>query len=82
VQKKTDSSECEVEVCETHYGHELELGHLTLSKTEQRVIANKRKAGIPKERVLNDIRESIGMYLSNEVYVVTCQNHNNHAGSS
>lgn len=58
--EKADMTECEVDICKTHYGHETQLGHLKISNTEKVLIASKRKAGITKERILQDIRESIG----------------------
>ena len=61
--EKTDSTECEADICKTHYGHEMQLGHIKIATTEKVLIASKRKAGITKERILQDIRESIGIIL-------------------
>ena len=60
--EKADTTECEVDICKTHYGHETQLGHLKISNTEKILIASKRKAGITKDRILQYIREGIGKY--------------------
>ena len=57
-------TECEVDICKAHYGHEPQFGHLKILNTEQILIASKRKAGITKERILQDIRETIGKSIS------------------
>ena len=53
-------TECEVDICKTHYGHETQLGYLKISSTEKSLIACKQKAGITKEQILQDICESFG----------------------
>lgn len=47
------------EVCYTHYGHEKELQHIRLPKEKRQELAAKLKHGVPKDRILSDIRESV-----------------------
>ena len=68
--ENADMTEFEADVCKTHYGHEIQLGHLKISNTEKILIASKRKAGITKERILQDIRESIGKYTYSYVHII------------
>ena len=42
-----------------HYGHEIELQHVWLSKTKRQELAAKMQQGVPRERILNDIREGV-----------------------
>ena len=54
----------DVDVCYTHYGHEHELQHIRISKIKRREIALKIREGISRDRVLDEIRES----LSNDLH--------------
>ena len=65
--KFTDTNECEVEVFKTHYGHEMQLGHLRLSKKDRITIARKRQIGVEPERILKDIQENLGKKLITEL---------------
>ena len=58
----------QVHVCKTHYGHEMQLGHIRITEEDKRKIACKRKMGVEKERILKDIQESIGESI---LYVYT-----------
>lgn len=49
----------QVSFCKSHYGHEIELGHIRISNEDKITIASKRKMGIEKEKILKDIREGI-----------------------
>jgi hypothetical protein len=49
----------DVDVCYTHYGHEHELQHIRISKIKRREIALKIREGISRDRVLDEIRESV-----------------------
>ena len=44
----------------THYGHQLSLGHLRLSKEYLYSIAAKISQGVSFQRILDDIREDTG----------------------
>ena len=44
-------------ICTTHYGHEISLGHIRLSKEHRYSIAAKISQGVTFQRVLDDIRE-------------------------
>lgn len=55
-----DAGLYQVNFCKTHYGHEMQLGHIRISNKDKATIACKRKLGIEKERILRDIREGIG----------------------
>ena len=49
----------DVDVCYTHYGHEHELQHIRISKIKRREIALMIREGISRDRVLDEIRESL-----------------------
>ena len=49
-----------VELCETHYGHEIELGHLRLPENVRLAIAGKLRQGVTMEHILDDVRDSVG----------------------
>ena len=57
--KYEDDGTITVDVCYTHYGHEIELQHVWLSKTKRQELAAKMQQGVPRERILNDIREGV-----------------------
>ncbi len=43
-----------------HYGHQTSMGHLRISETERLAIAAKLANGVGIQRILDDIRDSIG----------------------
>ena len=49
-----------VDVCYTHHGHSKSLEHLRLPKCQRAMIAAKIQQGVTRERILDDIRESVG----------------------
>ena len=49
-----------VEICHTHYGHELQLGHLRLPESVRLAVAGKLRQGVSVEHVLDHVRDSIG----------------------
>ncbi len=49
-----------VNVHKTHYGHQTSMGHLRISETERLAIAAKLADGVGIQRILDDIRDSIG----------------------
>ena len=65
--KFIDTNECQVEIFKTHYGHEMQLGHLRLSKKDRITIARKRQIGVEPERILKDIQENLGKKLQTEL---------------
>ncbi|CAG9765599.1 unnamed protein product [Ceutorhynchus assimilis] len=50
---------CEIQVQETHVGHQNEIGHLNLTKIERESLAGKIALKIPFDEILDDIRNSI-----------------------
>ena len=48
----------------THYGHRKELQHTRVTKRKCQEIAAKLKQGVPRERILDDIRESLSQKLA------------------
>ena len=58
--ERVDCNELELYICKTHYGHQMELGHLRISKTDKMLIGCKRKMGVDKQRIIADIQGSIG----------------------
>lgn len=67
--ERIDCSELELHICKTHYGHQMELGHLRISKTDKMVIGCKRKMGVDKQRIITDVQESIGKLDRNIYYM-------------
>ena len=59
VVKYEDNGEITAEVCDTHYGHEKELQHLWLSKGKRQELAAKIQQGMPRDRILSDVRDSV-----------------------
>ncbi len=54
-----ENGEITVDVCYTHYGHEKELQHIRLSKEKRQELAAKIQQGVPRDRILSDIRERV-----------------------
>ncbi len=52
-----------VDVCYTHYGHDKELQHLRISNAKRRDIAVKIREGIHRDRILDDVRQSVAESL-------------------
>ena len=48
-----------VNVCYTHYGHGKSLEHLRVPTRQREMIAAKMKNGVSRQRILDDIRESV-----------------------
>ena len=48
-----------VELCDTHYDHDKQLGHLQISQLKHAKIAGQLSKGIPIDRILNGIRDSV-----------------------
>ncbi|XP_049813901.1 uncharacterized protein LOC126260609 [Schistocerca nitens] len=56
-QEKT--GKCTCVYFKTHFGHELNIGFLHLSKSEREIIAGKIAEGVTFQRILDDVRDSI-----------------------
>ena len=54
------------EVYRNHYGHESGFGHTWLTTSTRQQIAAKLQQGIFKEKILDDIRESVGLEFQRE----------------
>ena len=48
-----------VELCDTHYDHDKQLGHLQISQSKRVEIAGQLSKGIPIDRILDGIRNSV-----------------------
>ncbi|XP_065684287.1 uncharacterized protein LOC124810299 [Hydra vulgaris] len=48
-----------VNACYSHYGHQTEIQHLSLTKCQKREIAAKLQIGITKDYILDEIRDEI-----------------------
>ena len=53
-------------MCLNHYGHEKELEHVWMSKNTREQIAAKLQQGISREKILDDIRDSVGKEFHRE----------------
>ena len=47
-----------VEICYTHYGHTRDIQHTWLPKGKRQELAAKFQQGVPREKILDDIRDS------------------------
>lgn len=59
-------------ICTTHYGHEISMGHIRIPKADRHTIAAKLSQGVTFERILDDIRESIGDNVK-RLHLTTCK---------
>ncbi|KFM75711.1 hypothetical protein X975_20066, partial [Stegodyphus mimosarum] len=50
---------CCVHYVKTHVGHKNEIGHMFLSKEDRMYLASKIAAGLPFEKILSEIRDSV-----------------------
>ena len=48
-----------VEICYTHYGHTRDIQHTWLPKGKRQELAAKIQQGVPREKILDDIRDSV-----------------------
>ena len=55
----TSDGKVSVHACHTHHGHAVELQHTWLSKQGRQEIARKIQQGVPADKILDDIRQSI-----------------------
>ena len=60
VTQKEQKQDLQVNVCTSHYGHSISMGHIRLKEEDRYLIAAKIAQGVAFERILDDIRESIG----------------------
>ena len=63
-QSDQDQHKIQANIFTTHYGHSITIGHIRLPKEHRYTIAAKISQGVTFERVLDDIRESIGVHVS------------------
>lgn len=56
---KDDKEIIQAQICKTHYGHQLSLGHLRLQKSQRQAIASQLAQGITPQHVLDKIRDSV-----------------------
>lgn len=56
-----------VEACHTYHGHTMELQHIWLSKQGRQEIASKIQQGVPADKILDDIRQSMPNNLHRNV---------------
>ena len=55
----TPDGKCHVEMCHTHYGHDVQIQHIKLSKRQRESIAAKIQQGVSFDRILDDIRDNV-----------------------
>lgn len=55
----TTEGRVNVQACHTHHGHAIELQHIWLSKHGRQQIASKIQQGVPADKILDDIRQSM-----------------------
>lgn len=65
------SGSVSVVLCETHYGHGMQIEHLRLSKSEREKIAGQLKMGITQDRILDDIRNSLTSTSLDRVHLLS-----------
>ena len=54
------TGEVEASICNTHYGHEQDLGHIRLSINARLSIAGQLYHGVSQEHILDSIRDNVG----------------------
>ena len=47
--------------CLTHYGHDCELQHVWVPQKNRREVAAKLQQGVPRENILDSIRNGVGL---------------------
>ena len=52
-----------VDICQQHYGHEQSLGYIRLSQSAHQYIAAQLSKGVSFDRILDDVRDSVGLSL-------------------
>lgn len=57
-----DGGSVVADVCYSHYGHEIELQHLRLSKDKRNEIAAKLRQGVSRQHTLNDVRDNVDKF--------------------
>lgn len=57
---KNGNQSCIVEAYHSHYGHRIQLQHLSISHRKKSEIAAKLHLGITPEKILDDIRDNVG----------------------
>ena len=61
-----------VKVCHTHYGHNIQLGHIPLAVITRQEITAQLVAGVTSDNILDKIRNSIGGELKH-IHLLTRQ---------
>ncbi|XP_068085975.1 uncharacterized protein [Anabrus simplex] len=65
------SGEVQVSFCATHVGHQEELGRMRLSLSERNDLARKIAMKIPFDRILDEVRDSIGETGIERIHLLT-----------
>ena len=55
--------------CLTHCGHECELQHVWIAQKNRREVAAKFQQGVPRENILDAIRNSVGNQILREYLI-------------
>ena len=61
-----DDGKITADICLTHYGHETELQHLNIPNGVRQQIAAKLKQGVRTDKILDNIRDSVGEKFNRE----------------
>ena len=56
-----ETGKVDVSICTSHYGHELSMEHIRLNKRQRHGIAPKLAQGVALEKILDEIRDNVGM---------------------
>ena len=66
-----DGEYIKVQVCYTHYGHKLSIGHLRIPHTDRMAVASQLAQGVEVQYILDRIRDNIGnTFLSEFTYLI------------
>ena len=49
-----------VNTCFTHYGHEKDIHHISLTKRQRQHLASKLQQGVSKDKIMDEIRDNFG----------------------
>ena len=66
-----ETGEVEAEICETHQGHEAELGHLKIAEETRRDIAYMLSKGLSEKSILDKIRDNFTEGINRDHLITT-----------
>ena len=72
----TDTGEVIVHYCSTHYNHKISMGHLRIQEATHLKIAAQLQEGVTRQRIMDNIRDSVTFGITREHLVTKQDIHN------